>query len=290
MKVRLPSIEHDPTGFTALVTLFAETRDCSLEEIVIDMSTTRWLDADMCAAFGAILYQLGHNLNSIQLINLPSRVEKILSKNGFLSSYGRQRLPDTWGTTIPYERFEAKDDRYFAKYIETRLTARPEMPSMSAGLVKKFQESVFEIFSNAVIHSQSQLGIFSCGQYFPRRHRIDFIIADLGIGIRQNIQNNLGLNLTADEAIVWATTGQNTTKRGPIPGGLGLKLLKEFIALNEGKIQIVSDSGYWRLENSHITQTLLAHPFPGTVVSLEVNTADTKSYALSSEMAEADIF
>lgn len=290
MKLKLPSIEHNQAGFTTLVDLFAKTQNCFLEEITIDMRTTRWLDADMCAVFGAILYQLGHNLNSIQLINLHPEVEKILSKNGFLSNYGRKLLPDTWSTTIPYERFEAKDDRYFAGYIETRLVARSEMPRMSIGLVKKFRESVFEIFSNAVIHSQSQLGIFSCGQYFPRRHRIDFIVADLGIGIRQNIKKSLGLNLKADEAIVWATTGQNTTKRGPIPGGLGLKLLREFITLNEGKMQIVSDAGYWQLEKGHITKTTLDHPFPGTVVSLEVNTADTKSYALSSEISEADIF
>ena len=37
---------------------------------------------------------------------------------------------------------------------------------------------------------------------------------------------------------MWATQGRNTTKRGPIPGGLGLKLLTEFIKLNEGRLQI----------------------------------------------------
>lgn len=44
---------------------------------------------------------------------------------------------------------------------------RSEMPDMSPGLLKKFRESLFEIFSNAVLHSRTELGIYSCGQLFP---------------------------------------------------------------------------------------------------------------------------
>ena len=209
---------------------------------------------------------------------------------GFELKYGWEELPDTWETTIPYKRFDVKDDRYFAGYIEEEFVRRSEMPRMSSGLLKKFRESVFEIFSNAMIHSQTKLGIFSCGQYFPRRQRLDFSVADLGIGIRQNVLENAGLNLMADQAIVWATEGQNTTKRGRIPGGLGLKLLQEFITLNGGRIQIVSDAGYWCLEKGNVSTTQIQHPFPGTVVSIEIDTADTRSYKLSSELSDSDIF
>jgi hypothetical protein len=34
----------------------------------------------------------------------------------------------------------------------------------------------------------------------------------------------------------------------------------------------------------------LSQCFPGTVVSVEINTADKQSYALPSELTEADIF
>ncbi len=165
-----------------------------------------------------------------------------------------------------------------------------ECSSTESGLLKKFRESVFEIFSNAVIHSQTKLGIFSCGQYFPKRHRLDFSFADLGIGIRQNVLKNAELDLRADLAIAWATDGQNTTKRGRIPGGLGLKLLREFITLNGGRIQIVSDTGYWSLEAGQVHTAQIRLPFPGTVVSIEIDTADKRSYKLSSELSETDIF
>jgi hypothetical protein len=164
------------------------------------------------------------------------------------------------------------------------------MPGMSPGLVKRFRESVFEIFSNSVIHSQTKLGIFSCGQYFPRRHRLDFSVADLGVGIRKNVMEHTGLDLAAEQAIVWATQGRNTTKRGKIPGGLGLKLLGEFISLNGGRLRIVSDAGYWKLEKGHTSIARLDYPFPGTVVSLEIDTSDTQSHVLSGELLESDIF
>lgn len=290
MNISLPSIHHNQRGFERLVQLWAQTKACFFEQINIDLGDTSWFAADMCAPFGAILHLLNRNLNTIRLQNMPLGVEKILSKNGFLSHYGRVLIPDTWGTTIPYQRFDVKDDRYFASYIEDEFVHRAEMPDMSLGLLKKFRESVFEIFSNAVIHSQTKQGIFSCGQFFPKRNNLDFSVADLGIGIRQNILDNRHLNLAPEAAIIWATEGHNTTKQGSIPGGLGLKLLREFIDLNGGCIQIVSDAGYWHRQAGQTTTARLSHPFPGTVVSLEINTADTQSYVLASELTEEDIF
>jgi hypothetical protein len=290
VKVALPAIHHNQAGFETLVRLYAQTKDCFLEDIEINMTNASWFDADMCAAFGAIFYDLGSRANTIQLTNIRANVERILLKNGFLSTYGRKRIPDTWGTTIPYQRFDVKDDRYFARYIETELIRRSEMPIMSPGLLKKFRESVFEIFSNSVIHSRTKLGIFSCGQYFPKRQRLDFSVADLGIGIRKNVKKNVGLDLAAEEAIVWATQGRNTTKRGRIPGGIGLKLLREFISLNGGRLQIVSDAGYWIQKKGQTLTARLSHPFPGTVVSIEIDTSDSQSYVLSAELSEFDIF
>ena len=86
------------------------------------------------------------------------------------------------------------------------------------------------------------------------------------------IKIHTGLELSPEESINWATAKRNTTKRGKVPGGLGLKLLCEFIDLNGGCIQIVSDAGYWHRRNSEIVTKPLSYPFPGTVVNVEINT------------------
>ncbi len=151
MRISLPPIHHGQTGFEALVRLYAQTETCSFEDIEIDMAAVDCFDADMCAALGAILYYLSYSANTIRLTNIRTNVEMVLSKNGFLSNYGRKRVPDTWGTTIPYQRFDVKDDRYFARYIETELIHRSEMLRISPGVLKKFRENGFEIFSNSYI-------------------------------------------------------------------------------------------------------------------------------------------
>ncbi len=290
MKFALPQIRHDYKSFETLVCLYEQTKEHVLDSVLIDMKATRWFDADMCAAFGAILYSLGNRLNEVNLIQIPQKVETILSKNGFLSHYGREKIPDRWGTTIPYRRFDVQDDHYFADYIEDELIHRSEIPEMSHSLLKKFRESIFEIFSNAVLHSHTKLGIFSCGQFFPNRNRLDFTVADLGVTMLENIKNYTGTELSPEEAIIWATQEGHTTKGDNLPGGLGLKILYDFIHLNGGCLQIVSDAGYWQLKDSRVITKPLTYSFPGTVASIEINTADTAAYVLVSELKAEDIF
>ena len=295
MRFHLPEIHRNPAGFDALAYLHAQTKELLFDDIEINMKETHWFDADMCAAFGAILYSLGDRLNKVNIIHIPQRVEIILSKNGFLSHYGRVKIPDRWRTTIPYQqfdgtisyqRFDDRDDDYFVRNIENEFIHRPEIPKMSPQLFKKFRKSIAEIFGNAVLHSETQLGIFSCGQFFPTKNRLYFTVADLGVGIRQNIKKHTKIELSPEEAITWATQEYNTTRlpNSPdMPGGLGLTLLCDFIDLNGGCIQIVSDAGYWQWKNSEIKTERLNYVFPGTVVNVEINTADTDVYRLSSE-------
>ena len=293
MRFFLPNIRHDYSSFEALARLHAETERYFFDHIEIDMSATDCFDADLCAAFGAILYGLERNLNTVHLVNLRHPVENILSKNGFLSHYGGMEISDRWGTTISYQQFDEKDDRYFVSYIEREFIHRSEIPKMSLGLLKKFGESISEIFNNAVLHSRTQLGIFSCGQSFPEEGRLDFTVADRGVGILENIKQHTELKFSPEEAIIWATQEYNTTKLGSlpdVPGGLGLKLLCDFIDLNGGCIQIVSDGGYWQRKDSEVVTKRLNYAFPGTVVSIEINTADTGAYILAAELNAEEIF
>ena len=82
MNPPLSAIHHNQPGFVALARLHAQTKDCFLDDVEIDMQATDWHDADMCAAFGAILYRMEDNLNTVRLTNIQSDVRNILSKNG----------------------------------------------------------------------------------------------------------------------------------------------------------------------------------------------------------------
>lgn len=143
MSYALSDVRHDQAGFESLLRLHAALSAARFSNVEIDMSRVAWLDADMCAPLGAVLYWIGHQVNKVQVVHLQPQVEKILSKNGFLSHHGRVPVRDTYGTTIPYQRFDAKDDRFFASYVEAKFVQGTELPRMSAGLVKRFRESVF---------------------------------------------------------------------------------------------------------------------------------------------------
>ena len=287
MKFPLQNVHHNLAGFSALSQLHTEAGVRS--SIEVDMQATSWIDADMCAPFGAVIRALESRHVTVRLINMRDNVKEILSKNGFFHQHGGGRLPDTWDTTIAYKQFSVSDEISFSHYVSNDLSGHRGMPRMSAGLRKMFSQNVCEIFSNAVLHSRTQLGVFSCGQFFPKKDRLDFTIADLGVGMRQNIKNCVGVQFSAVEAIKWATEG-NTTKPDGKPGGMGLKSLCRFFYLNEGCVRIVSDAGYWQRHGQQATAATLPYPFPGTVVNLEVNTADTKSYVLQSELDADNLF
>jgi hypothetical protein len=290
VEIPLSTIRSDFEGFTTLVTLAERINLLEYTTISLDMSEAYWVDANMCAPLGAILYRASRHLNTVRFENFSTDVQKILQKNSFLSHYGPSKKRDEWGTTIQYQRFEPKDDRFFGAYIAQHFMKKA-IPEMSNALRKKFWESIFELFSNAVIHSETKLGIFTCGQFFPQKDQINFTIADLGIGIPQTLINKKELHLNPDDAIAWAMEGRNTTKTGSIPGGLGLKLLRDFIGLNGGRIQVVSYSGYWeQCYDSTVEKRILPNKFPGTVVNIEINTADTNSYILSSEKELENLF
>ncbi len=289
MVFSLGETRSDYWGFVQLTQLARDIGSLSFDNVDIDMSGCSWFDANMAAPLGALLYRAKHRLNNVHILGVNTSLEEILRKNEFLRNYGRLPMKDFNVTTIPYRRFEPSDSRYFGSYISEYLRERG-MPRMSEGLHKKFLESVSELFSNAVIHSETKLGIYSCGQFYPAKQRLDFSIADLGMGMRENLRRRRQIELSPDKAIEWALTGTNTTREGRVPGGLGLKLLIDFTRKNGGCLQIASDQGYWELKAGASQSRLLTLPFPGTVVNIEINTGDSTSYCLSSEINLDDIF
>lgn len=67
-------------------------------------------------------------------------------------------------------------------------------------------------------------------------------------------------------------------------------MLKDFIQMNEGKLQIVSRFGYYEFSSRGSSIKKMDYDLLGTCVNIEINTEDTSSYCLSSELSSDDIF
>lgn len=291
MKLSIGTIKSDRKGFETLAEVFKTARDLSLDTLNLDFSSCSFFEGNMAAPFYAILSQVFNGLNEISVVNVPDDVEKILRKNQFFCVFGYTAIHDHNQTTLPFKKFKLQAGDQFSDYLDQYLKGKG-LPEMTYALTKKFRQSLLEIFQNSAIHSDSASGIFTCGQFFPKKQRIDFTIADAGIGIRENVRRYHGdAKISSRDAIRWGLTEGNTTRKGGNqPGGLGLKLIKDFIRLNQGKIQIISRFGFYQYSASGELLLKMDKDFPGTSVNIEINTGDTNSYRLKSELKVDDIF
>lgn len=286
----LPTVKSEKDGFDQLAELAADANDLYNDRLELSFSRCVFFDANMAAPLAGVLARIAADrFNRVEIVEVPSAIEKILCKNHFLVSYGYKPVKDVNQTTLPYARMQLSDEGLFAGYLKRYMNGKG-IPRMSEAMGKRFRQSVFEVFQNAVIHSESKVGLFICGQFYPTWQRLDLTIADAGIGIRTSVRRQLGPKVTSVEAIRWALQEGNTTKSRGQPGGVGLKFLKDFIELNKGKIQIVSRYGFYEYHEGSETFLKLNGDFPGTAVNLEINTGDTNAYQLSSEISPDNVF
>ncbi|MGD9155434.1 MAG: ATP-binding protein [Bacillota bacterium] len=292
MKILFPKeIRSNYDGYRQLLGLYGEIKDCLADDVVIDFQKTIWFDANLLSVLGAILNKTEENLNKIELVNIKcGAIELLWQRNHFLSHFGGYKLPDFQESTIKYRKFKITEEKVFKDYLDSELLSKNAMSEMTPLLRKKINESIFEIFNNAVIHGNCK-NIFSCGQYYRKHEKLDFTIVNLGTTIKANVKNYLKKKLNQN-SISWAVKEGNTTKKGNIPGGLGLSLIRSFSTINQGKIQIVSADEYLEQDESgQIRTEILQGDFPGTIVNLEFNLTDPHSYCLASEQIEPkDIF
>lgn len=284
---KLVSVNPDKKGYTQLNKLYHLYKD----EFIInfDLEVIQWFNACLCAPLGAILDKLNNDSwVTAKIKPMLANANNILQRNEFLSYFGFDKIHDDKNTAIKYLKLQPSDSRFFNSYITAELVNHPELPTLSAPLKKKITESIYEMFVNAQIHSNTNF-IYTCGQFFPIKHSIWFSITDLGVGFKHNINNRFNTNLTSIQAIKWAIENGNTTKTS-ISGGIGLSLLKEFITKNNGTMQIISGDGFYSFSADGEDSTTLAFEFPGTIITMQFKTDDKNSYCLKSEISEEDIF
>lgn len=285
-KFILNNIDTSFGGYQQLINLYQHFETSQFE--TINLSFEKWFSANLSSALGGILDKFIDNYNEIEFEIIPENIKNIIKKNNFLSHFGHLNVVDTNNTTIKYLKLKKSDGRFFNNYVVMELLSRSELPKMTDELKKKVAESIYEIFINAQIHSESEF-IYTCGQFFPKTNTIEFTITDTGIGFKNKINERFKSSLSSIQAIKWALMDGNSTKEN-VSGGIGLAILTEFVKMNKGKFQIVSDSGFYQLDSKDEQSKQFDGAFPGTIVNMQFKTDDKSSYALMSEIDLNDIF
>lgn len=285
---QLVSINNTYESFQQLISFYERNKEKMFENIQLELR--RFFCANIAAALGAVLDELIGNLNDVEFHHIDDGIENILLRNDFLSYYGRPRLIDDKNTTIRFQKLKPKDGKFFKNYVIEELIEghTNDLPNMSAGVKERIVEGIYEIFANAQIHSNSDF-IYTCGQFFPTKNKIEFTIVDTGIGFRDKVNQRFGSHLSSAQAIRWAVQDTKTTK-DTVSGGIGLAVLREFIGMNKGKMQIVSKDGFYQYDcDGEVTRSFNGE-FPGTIVNLQFRTDDYNNYQLKKEIDINDIF
>lgn len=155
-------------------------------------------------------------------------------------------------------------------------------------------ERMWEIYDNAFEHSGTQIGVFSCGQHFPSQDELVLSVVDFGVGIPAKVRIFAGIDprskdLPAHACLRWAFTRGKSTSQEGVARGLGLDLLKEFVRVNQGKLEVYSNEGYALIDKDGERFTNRTASFEGTVFHITLR-CDENLYRFTAETNANTLF
>ncbi len=284
--ILIPSeLKSDFLGYSFLAKLAGEMLFFSKQSISIDFQNCVLFEGNLCSVLGNIFESMIDRGNNLKFLNLKNSILRSLSTNGFLERFEYKFITPKYSTqSVKFQKFNLVDEAVAKEFFDQSLFQKAGMPLMSEAAKKAILRNIFEVCINAITHAGCEY-VYCCGQFFTGNKKpsakISFV--DLGKTITANVSYFKQKSFTGNDAIIWALAQGNTTKAKDEPGGLGLKLLQEFILHNKGKLQFVSGNGFVEINNNKISQFTLDYDFPGTIVTIELKLEDPNFYILTLE-------
>lgn len=272
------------------------------EDIIIDFSEAEFIRNHFISIVGMGLEVVKKRGVEVEIIKPKSyKVVNSMKKINFLSVFcDENNQDDTYKTMVRYTNIPLENNslilQEFYTYFIMQFIGKVE--NLSPKLQKKILQKIFELFSNVFRHSNSALGLFCSGQFYPKQDKFNFTIVDNGVTIRKNVnkyllkefmKNRSSIDkilgkkfepLDAIDSIKWALVDTNSSTGA---GGLGLSLLMDLIKASKGSIEIVSGNGYYGIKDAEEISKVLEKSFEGTIISIELNTHSGTYYFLKEE-------
>jgi anti-sigma regulatory factor (Ser/Thr protein kinase) len=293
--IQVPTINDNPADFVRLFGIWDQVNDY-FEDVRFDFADCRFLRPNAVAFLGGLGRLIESRLGSVvfdwNTLHDPW-VKTTIRQNGFAGAFGDASAP--WdGTSIPYREDPVFHPEEVAEYLSENWLGKGWV-HVSEALKNAIVERVLELYVNAFEHSESQIGVFSCGQYFRKLNELTLTMVDFGMGIPANVRNYLkrvrpelpAEKLKAGDCLKWAFQLMNTTKPGSTSRGVGLDLLKSFIRVNRGTLLVYSNDGCAEIAAEGESYGSFSPAFEGTVFHIRL-TCDEAYYRLASEPQRVD--
>ena len=224
-------------------------------------------------------------LTEIDINSIDHRVKLLLSRSQLLGLFGCEPSLLGVGNTLPiYTQSELCKDGILS-YIDNEVLRRTEMPEMSEDLRKEVRRAFFEVFGNIFYHSQSPIGGLVCGQVYPNSKEIQIVFYDVGVGIAGRIREVQRSIKWDTEAIEWALRrGTSTLSNSSESRGLGLFLLRQFLFVNGGVLNIYANKGTVTEIKGKRICSILPRNLRGTLIDMRIRVRNDVRYGFSYEV------
>jgi hypothetical protein len=183
----IPTLNDTPTDFDKLFEL-GNTVLADPRHAIFDFSNCRFLRPNAVAFLGGIARLIESKGRTVQFdfSTAPDKVLTILRQNDFAHCFGLPRFSGPGGS-VPYREDSAELIRQtnlkegIINYLTREWLGRGWV-HVSPRLRNAIIGVVWEIYDNAFEHANSSIGLYSCGQHFPRLRILQLSVADFGIG------------------------------------------------------------------------------------------------------------
>lgn len=284
--LNIPTVNDDYEDFKNLFNIWNKVNNIDLKEFVVvfDFTKCKFLRQNAVAFLGGIIRFIQHRGGNVsfRMSTFRKKVHNNLIKNGFLNTLGIDSSSEP-GNSVPYREDKISDPDNIINYLNNMWLGNNWI-HISDKLKDYIVGKVWEIYANAFEHSNSPIGIFSCGQHYPTKQELKLTVIDFGVGIPNKVKDHFKyFTLKNSKCLEWAfksgTSTNNQQNRGS--RGLGLDFLKKFVKINNGKLEMFS-GGYVLIDKNNEKFLEPNFSFSGTIVNISL-ICNESYYKLSSE-------
>ena len=264
------------------------------DKLVIDFGEPKFISPFTMLFIASKLKSIRSRNSRLQFDIKNHKEHEYLAHMGFFHmfdvDYGRQ-VGEAWGNEnylpitcldqnsiyeLPTDRYEVLQNliqRHADKIADVIARRNPEYGDMFDAL----SYSVREVMRNVFEHSRTN-SLYYCAQYWPKSNKVEFAIADFGVGIRRGLGENPNFKFRADKDAIEYSLLPSVSGKTHLPrtsdiwhnSGYGLYMTNR-LARNGGNFVLAS--GKSAVHMSRKTKNNYGTSFQGTALrfNLDVN-------------------
>ncbi len=272
-----PNLRQGKAALKTIAKVHSDIINSDYSKIKIDITETQFINPVLIPTIAA-LPRLTRNNKKVSIIysNKNDKMLKQLKSQGILSHYNISQDKKETKNIIPFTKIE--DDNTIIPVLNKIFELAPI--NLRADAHDVLFSYLYEMFINATTHGKSEAGAFCCGKWETEQNQLVFSVYDLGIGIKNSVNNFLKHEYSTKETMDWAFTEGYSTKETEYPRGVGFSRLESFINLNKGKITICSSDGIFTIKDNTREYEEMKHEFIGTLIIINIRADNEHIYVV----------